>query len=208
MTHIRCVIGFGSFTDQELMGTTGAVLKGLPGNKAFSNPPPELAQLQPAADDMTAAMALQIHGGRAATAEKKKKRAALIAILRTLARYVEANCGNDEATLLTSGFDIVPRKGASSPLEKPTILIVKNGHGGELVAVVRKTHRAQSYQAETSAVGPTGPGPWQPAGVFTTSRSMRIPGLTAGTNYAIHVRAVGGSTGYSDWSDPVVHMCM
>jgi len=37
---------------------------------------------------------------------------------------------------------------------------------------------------------------------------MRIPGLTAGTNYAVHVRAVGGSTGYSDWSDPVVHMCM
>jgi hypothetical protein len=101
MTHIRCVIGFGNLTDQELMGTTGAVLKGLPGNKAFSNPPPELAQLQTAADEMTGAMASQVHGGRAATAEKKKKRAALIAILRALARYVEANCGNDPATLLS-----------------------------------------------------------------------------------------------------------
>ena len=48
MTHIRCLVGFGSLTDPELMGTTGAVLKGLPGNKAFSNPPPELAQLQTA----------------------------------------------------------------------------------------------------------------------------------------------------------------
>ena len=143
MTHIRCVIGFGSFTDQELMGTTGAVLKGLPGNKAFSNPPPELAQLQPAADDMTAAMALQIHGGRAATAEKKKKRAALIAILRTLARYVEANCGNDVATLLSSGFSVAPGRGASSPLEKPTKLTVKNGYSGQLIGTVRIV-RAQS----------------------------------------------------------------
>src|SRR5207253_10564688 len=129
-------------------------------------PAPELAQLQPAADEMTAAMAAQIHGGRAATAEKKKKRAAVIAILRTLARYVEANCGNDEATLLSSGFSVVPRKGASSPLEKPTILSVKNGPGGELVATVRKTHRAQSYQAETSAVGPTGPGAWPRIGAL------------------------------------------
>src|SRR5437762_894841 len=88
MTHIRCLVGFGSLNDQELMETTGAVLKGLPGNNAFSNPLPELAQLQAVGDDMTAAMAAQVHGGRAATAEKKKKRAALIKILRTLARYV------------------------------------------------------------------------------------------------------------------------
>ncbi len=208
MTHIRCYVGFGSLTDQELMGTTGAVLKGLPGNKAFSNAPPELAQLQSAADDMTGAMAAQVHGGRAATAEKKKKRAALIAILRTLARYVEANCGNDAATVLSTGFSVAPDKSASSPLEKPTIVTVKNGHAGELAATVRKTRRAQSYQAETCTVGPTGPGAWQLAGVYTTSRSMRIPGLTPGTAYAIRVRAVGGSTGYSDWSDPVVHMCM
>ncbi len=73
MTHIRCLVGFGSLNDPELMGTSGAVLKGLPGNKVFSNPPPELAQLQTAADDMTGAMAAQVHGGRAATAEKKKK---------------------------------------------------------------------------------------------------------------------------------------
>jgi len=35
-----------------------------------------------------------------------------------------------------------------------------------------------------------------------------INGLTAGTNYSIEVRAIGGSTGYSDWSDPVSHMSL
>src|SRR5438067_1835597 len=107
MTESRCLAGFGNLTDKELMATTGAVLKGLPGNKAFTNPPPELGQLRTAADEMTAAMAAQAHRGRAATTEKKK-RAALIEILKTLARYVQANCGNDVATLLSSGFSVAP----------------------------------------------------------------------------------------------------
>jgi len=36
---------------------------------------------------------------------------------------------------------------------------------------------------------------------------MTINNLTPGTTYAFQVRAVGGSTGYTDWSDPVAHMC-
>jgi len=37
---------------------------------------------------------------------------------------------------------------------------------------------------------------------------MPLNGLTPGTNYSLDVRAVGGSTGYSDWSDPVSHMSL
>ena len=51
------------------------------------------------------------------------------------------------------------------------------------------------------------PGPWQPAGVYTNSRAISINGLTPGTTYMFEVRAVGGSTGYSDWSNPVTRMC-
>jgi len=51
-------------------------------------------------------------------------------------------------------------------------------------------------------------GAWQSGGLFTNSRSMPLNGLTPGTNYSLDVRAVGGSTGYSDWSDPVSHMSM
>ena len=51
-------------------------------------------------------------------------------------------------------------------------------------------------------------GPWQAGGLFTGSRGMLLSGLTPGTTYCVHVRAVGGSTNYSDWSDPVSHMCM
>jgi hypothetical protein len=48
----------------------------------------------------------------------------------------------------------------------------------------------------------------QPFG-FRQASKRRTPtklNLTPGTNYNIQARAVGGSTGYSDWSDPVSHM--
>jgi len=32
--------------------------------------------------------------------------------------------------------------------------------------------------------------------------------LTPGTTYNVQVRAIGGSTGYSDWSDPSSHMSL
>ena len=52
------------------------------------------------------------------------------------------------------------------------------------------------------------PGPWQSGGLFTDSRAMVFNTLTPGTTYNVQVRAIGGSTGYSDWSDPVSHMSM
>jgi len=48
-------------------------------------------------------------------------------------------------------------------------------------------------------------GPRQSGGHFTGSRSIRISGLTPGGLYEIQIRAIGGSTGTSDWSDPKQH---
>ncbi len=49
---------------------------------------------------------------------------------------------------------------------------------------------------------------WEAVGVFTQARSIIIQDRTPGTVYDMQARAVGGSTGYSDWSDPVSHMAM
>jgi hypothetical protein len=45
-----------------------------------------------------------------------------------------------------------------------------------------------------------------PAGIFTQARKITLPGLTPGQVYSVQSRAIGGSTGYSDWSDPISHM--
>jgi hypothetical protein len=49
---------------------------------------------------------------------------------------------------------------------------------------------------------------WLPS-VFTgDSQHIIFNGLTRGKDYTVQVRALGGSTGQSDWSDPSSHMAM
>ena len=47
---------------------------------------------------------------------------------------------------------------------------------------------------------------WKNAGVFTKSRGVLLHKLMPGSTYDVQARAVGGTTGYSDWSDPVSHL--
>jgi hypothetical protein len=186
----------------------GAVITGLTNNPAFPAPTVDLKAVQAAADDLNAALAAQPHGGTAATAEKNNKQEALIALLRKLKHYVEDNCRNDLAVLLSSGFQAAVTTHDRSPLANPSILSVDFGNSTELVLKFTPIARAKCYEVWSAAVGAGNvPGPWQTAGLFTNSRSMTMAGLVPGTTYVFQVRAVGGSTGYSDWSNPVSRMC-
>jgi hypothetical protein len=49
-------------------------------------------------------------------------------------------------------------------------------------------------------------GQWQHAGTYTYTRNLVVENLIPGTPYNIRARTVGGTTGYSNWSDPVSHM--
>jgi hypothetical protein len=40
------------------------------------------------------------------------------------------------------------------------------------------------------------------------ARNIIAHGLTPGQVYSVQARAIGGSTGYFDWSDPSSHMVM
>ena len=68
-------------------------------------------------------------------------------------------------------------------------------------------HHAINYKA---LVGNRVKPPWveQNGGLYTNSRSMPLNGLMPGTQYQVQVRSIGGSTGYSAWSDTVSHKSM
>ena len=102
--RIRIADGFRKQSAEQLVTMADAVITGLTNNPAFPAPTVDLKAVQAAADDLNAALAAQAHGGTAATAEKNNKQEALIAILRKLKHYVEDNCENDLAVLLSSGF--------------------------------------------------------------------------------------------------------
>lgn len=206
--QIRVLLGFSSAGDHQLEETAGAVIKGITGNATYPTPPVTMAALQTALTAFTAAIAAQEQGGTAATADKNNKRDALIGLLRQLAGYVQQNCANDLAKLLSSGFDAVSASRAQTELDAPAILSLDNGNTGQLLIKVTPIANAKAYEVRYAAVTGGTPGAWQNGGLYTNSRSMPLNGLTPGTQYQVQVRAIGGSTGYSDWSDSVSHMSM
>jgi hypothetical protein len=209
MPHLRVQLGFSRAPDHSVEETAGAVIDGLYTCAAYPTPPVTKVALQAALTAFTSAIAAQQHGGTTATAEKDAKRETLVTMLRQLAAYVQQNCADDMPTLLASGFDAVTTNHAQHQLEKPVISRVENGVSTQLLVTVKPVATARCYEMRYAVIASGGlPGPYQPAGLFTSSRAMPLNNLTPGTSYQIQVRAVGGSTGYSDWSDPSSHMSM
>ena len=209
MPHLRVLLGFSGAPDHTLEETASAVLQKLYGNALYPSPPVTQAALQAALTAFSAAIAAAAQGGPTQTADKTSKRDLLIGLLRQLAAYVQDKCGNDLGNLLSSGFDAVSTTRTSTQLVAPTITDILNGMTGQLIVRVGTIANAKTYEVRYALIAPGGtPGPWQGGGLFTSSRSMPVGGLTPGGNYSFQVRAIGGSTGYSDWSDPVSHMSL
>jgi hypothetical protein len=148
----------------------------------YPTPPVTMANLQTARNDFTAKIAAAKAGGPADTAAKNNSRQELLGMLRQLVSYVQINCTNR----------------AQSPLDQPQGLVIKNGASGQLVASVSPVKNTSMYEGRAKA--PTGD--WLPS-VFTgDSQHITFDAPTPGTNYFVQVRALGGLTGQSDWSDP------
>jgi len=206
--HIRIADRLTNQSAEQLVASAATIITALTGNASFPSPTVDLKAVQTAVDDLNAAIVAQAQGGPAATADKYQKQDALISLLRQLKHYVEYNCGNDRAVLLSSGFQAALSTRNRTPLITPSILAVDLGNSGELVLKVTPIARARCFEVRFAAVGEGNlPGGWQTVGLFTNSRSMTIGHLTPGTTYMFQVRAVGGSTGYSEWSNPISRMC-
>jgi len=201
---VKVSTNFGRLSDTELDNFAQGVIDALTGNATYPTPPVTLANLQAAVDDYTAKMAAAQNGGIADTAAKNNSRNTLEEMLRKVAAYVQMMCNEDPALLLGSGFQMQSTNRSSTPLEKPKGLSIKNGVAGQLVARVEAVKNANMYEGRIKPAN----GDWLPS-IFTgDSRRIAFLGLTAGTTYTIEVRALGGSTGQSDWSDPSSHMAM
>ena len=202
--QLRVSLAFARLPDKELDNFTLSVKNSLTGNAAYPTPPVTLANLETARADLEQKIADAASGGPPDTAAKNDSRANLLGMLRQIASYVQINCNNDMATLLSSGFQAMSTNRAQTPLDKPTSLVIDNGGSGQLVASVDPVKNTSLYEGRVK--GSTGD--WLPS-VFTgDSQHIEFNGLTPGQNYTIQVRALGGSTGQSDWSDPSTHMCM
>lgn len=180
-----------------------SVVQAMTGNPAFPNPAVPLAELSALQADFLQKLTATILGGVIETQAKKTARAALTDALRRLGRYVQ-DAAQDYSTLLSSGYAAASQNRSQTVLISPKILKTLNEASGKLTLRVTPVANARSYQVQAQI----GNGAWQEAGISSQARRMVVAGLTPGTMYNIRVRALGGRTGYSDWSPVTSRMSL
>jgi len=203
MKIVRVSRGFGQINNGALEAFTANVITSMTGNPEFPTPLVPMADLTAGLNAFSQAIADALNGGRLETAKRNAARQALLGLLRQQAAYVDG-VALDLTTLLSSGFEAVNQNRAQIPLPKPVIDRVENPQSAQLALRLQPVPTARAYEVRIS-YGTNG---WQAAGIFTQARKIVLNDLTPGTTYTVQARAIGGSTGASDWSDPVSHMSL
>ena len=171
------------------------------GNAEYPLPTPSLASVQTSLTGFQNALADAKDGGTAKTAQKNAVREVLVDKLRSLASYVQQECGGDLAALLSSGFDAGKAPTPAGVLPAPQQVTLTQGElSGSLNLRGRPVANAGSYEAQkTTDIAKANS--WEPVGQFTAAR-MTLEDLTPGTTYWGRLRAIG-SAGPGAWSEPV-----
>jgi hypothetical protein len=192
--------------DGELGETALRVSGMMDGNASFLSPPIKPADLKAAANEFIAAVAICKDGTSQDTLHKNALKKGLVAMLDTLADYVEASSNNNPETITSSGFTLASTSTVTpAPVGTVAITGVNNPASGSLNLEMDYGPNVWGFEVQVSAdVGKT----WVPAGYFTDPNAVTPAGLTPGTTYAIRVRVHGSSNQVSDWSDVVNHMAM
>jgi len=200
MGAIRTIRSYTKLPDTDLSKFAGATIVGLKGNPALPTPPVDvgaLGTLKGAFDD---AIVKANKGGSLATAMKDAARAGLVAALDKNASYVDINCEEDMTILLSAGYQAVSTNRVQTVLNPPVIMAVDYGQTGELKLRIKGDAHRKGIQGRIKDVKGTEFGPTI---TFRNSKSILFKGLAAGTTYVMELCGIGGSTGQSDWSEPV-----
>lgn len=199
MPQIRTSRSYSRLPDLDVSAFTGGVIMGLTGNQELADPPVKptaLATLKKAFDDAIIAAS---EGGILATAQKDAARAALVSALNKNASYVDINCDEDLTVLLSSGYEAVNTNRTQTVLNPPLVTHAEYGQAGQIRLRVKGDPNRKAVLGRCKTMD----GDWGPILTFRNSREILFAGLKAGTTYVLQVCGLGGSTGQSDWSEPV-----
>jgi hypothetical protein len=173
-------------------------------NPSFATPLVSLVDIGTANTAFKAAMLAGSTGDRVAISNRKSKREVLAGLLIQQASYVQGVAAGDLTVLLSSGFEAASTNRSPVELEAPKIAAIENPGSAQLALDLVPVPRARSYEIRMS-YGTNGS---QVAGTFTYARNIVLENLTPGTTYTIQARAIGGTKGYSDWSNSVSRMSL
>lgn len=210
MIHLRVLLDFTHSADlPTLERATNVKNKIYLATVPYPEPPVSAVDLQAGITAFTIALGSTEQGGTQATANKNLAKSQLVALLRSLANYVQDKHGNVLATLLLSGFDAASTNRTPEPLVTPNISKVLLRSKGVLKLLVPAVRNARGYDVRYALRDANGNiGPWTQLDNFLSTRELIISDLQSGGTYDFQVRATGGSTRESDWSNSVTAMSM
>ncbi len=173
-------------------------------NTAFTQPTVTMPNLETAVNLFRDCIVAVKDGGHPAVLAKKAARADLDLKLRTLADYIERLSGMTEAVAATSGF-IVLEHTTHNPAT-PNVPLIKKVYNVATTKLGVHVTISGYYRVLEFRVTAPGKAP-QLAGTSTSTHETVLSDLVPGTVYAVECRAGAGHKNFSEWSDPVSHMC-
>ena len=205
----RVSLGYKKLPVEAVPPFAGWVVTCLAGSAVFIKPPVPLVPPVPAdpnapVDMTTRITALQVaiknylDGGQLALVARNVALAAVIEGLDSLAFYVQTVARFDRDLMLTSGFVPMSTNRSQSKLDAPSIMGIDNDTHTELDVHLSTVANAYGYEVQISTNGTD----WKTVKYSQQARTITLAGLTTGTVYQVRARALGGSTGESDWSMP------
>jgi hypothetical protein len=184
-------------TDAQFVIATARVVAGMTHNASFPTPTPALTDVIAARNAYLAAVTAG-HDSRLGRSLRQQTRAALVALLRLLAHYVEDTSAGDRTVLMSSGFPLQRSRAPVGPLPAPVqVRMVKGKTSGTAIARCRPIGQARAYQWRVAPAST--PMAWLPV-VTTFAAHAQFEGLAPTTFYVAQVCAVG-TAGAGDWSE-------
>jgi hypothetical protein len=195
---LRVALYFAAYSDNNLNSFAALSVSCLTGNPLTPNLPVKVADLTTLQTAFASSITAAQQGGKVETAKKNTARAALLAALRQNAAYVQSLALTNLEDIFSTGYDVVSTNKTQSPLTTP-VFALDNSFPGQVTVNLAAVVNAKSYQVQYSI----GTGTWQELGIYPNTRGIVVPNLTSTTVCNVRVRAIGGSTQYSQWSATV-----
>ena len=197
-------LAFAEYKDFALGSFGLGIHKGVSDNALlFPELPVSAAKLLTDLTDFQTKLSISLKGSVGQTDDKNLARELLISDLRQIAAYVESVAKGNADTIRAAGFLVVTHShNPSTQLDRPTILSITAFITTKLKIHGSSVRNAHGFELQYRI----GTGEWQPLTPYPNPRAMVMDNTIPGTLYEFRLRAIGGSTGFSDWSDSVKHM--
>ena len=202
--YARVALSFARKVDTDLIAFVRNVISLMTGTSQYPTPTPSPAALTTSVNGFETAVHDALDGGKIIIATRNAARVELLAQMRQLAAYVQANCNADLLALIGSGFEAVraPSPAGVLPAPRNPRLSITD-KSGELMFRFDRVANAVNYSVQTA---PAATGPWTDEALSTTLRVV-IGGLTPGETLWARSCA-NGSAGASEWTAPTTAMAI